>query len=390
MVLCRHTERRPGGSGIVRPRWYTAVVKGRFVCFLAALALAQTAFAASAAGKTRNVIFVMTDGLRWQEVFRGADAALMNKENGKVEEPEGLKRRYWRETAGARREVLLPFFWQMLARSGQVYGNRDLGSEAYVTNGHNISYPGYSETLCGFADSRIDSNKKIPNPNVTVLEWLHRKAEYRGQVAAFGAWDAISAIVNGDRGGFVVNAGYDPFLTPPVTPEIALLNRLKADTHVWGDEPLDSFAFHTAMQYLKLHHPRVLFLSLGETDDWAHEGDYELYLDAAHRVDRFLRELWETLQSMPEYRGNTTLILSTDHGRGATAQGWKSHGEEIPDSKYIWTAFLGPDTPGLGERDHIAPITQSQLAATLAALLGEDYNADVPKAGKPIGALLPQ
>ncbi|MGI8992391.1 MAG: hypothetical protein ACR2I2_22775, partial [Bryobacteraceae bacterium] len=42
----------------------------------------------------------------------------------------------------------------------------------YVTNGLNFSYPGYSETLCGFADPRIKSNDKVPNPNVTVLEWL--------------------------------------------------------------------------------------------------------------------------------------------------------------------------------------------------------------------------
>jgi hypothetical protein len=35
------------------------------------------AFAATAATpKTRNIIFVSTDGLRWQEVFRGADETL--------------------------------------------------------------------------------------------------------------------------------------------------------------------------------------------------------------------------------------------------------------------------------------------------------------------------
>jgi type II secretory pathway predicted ATPase ExeA len=43
----------------------------------------------------------------------------------------------------------------------------------------------------------------------------------------------------------------------------------------------------------------------------------------------------------------------------------------------------------LGERAHIPPVTQSQIAATLAALLGEDYNADEPKAGKPIREALP-
>jgi hypothetical protein len=351
-------------------------------------ALLQAAFGASPDAKSRNVMFVMTDGLRWQEVFRGADAALINKEHGNVSGPEELKKLYWRDMPAQRREALMPFLWQTIARYGQVYGNRDLGSDAYVMNGHNFSYPGYNETLCGFPDPRIDSNDKVPNPNVTVLEWLHRKPEYSGQVAGFGAWDVISAILNPARSGLVANAGYDPFLATPITPEIELINRLKADTRIWGDEPFDSFTFYTAMAYLKVHHPRVLYVSLGETDDWAHEGYYALYLNAAHRVDQFLGELWGAVQSMPEYRGSTTLIFSPDHGRGEAPDDWKSHGEKIPSSKYIWMAFVGPETPALGERAHIAPVTQSQIAATLAALLGEDYNADVPKAGKPIHDVL--
>jgi hypothetical protein len=59
--------------------------------------------------KTQNIIFVMTDGLRWQEVFRGADAALMNKELGGVTDIPALKQRYWRESAKERRELLMPF-----------------------------------------------------------------------------------------------------------------------------------------------------------------------------------------------------------------------------------------------------------------------------------------
>jgi hypothetical protein len=91
---------------------------------------------------------------------------------------------------------------------------------------------------------------------------------------------------------------------------------------------------------------------------------------------------------MPEYRGNTTVIFSPDHGRGEGAA-WKNHGEKVPDSKYIWMAFLGPDTRALGERTHIPAVTQSQIAATLAALLGEDYAAEAPGAGKPIADVLP-
>lgn len=339
--------------------------------------------------KTQNVIFVMTDGLRWQEVFRGADPALMNEASG-VSNVAELKHLYWRSTREERRQALMPFLWHTLAPVGQIFGNRDLSSEAYVTNGLNFSYPGYNETLCGFPDPRIRSNDNVPNPNVTVLEWLHRKPAFHGQVAAFGAWEVISSIVNGERAGLVANAGYAPFTAPPITPAIETLNRVKAETRVWDDEPFDSFAFHTAMEYLKLHKPRVLYLSLGETDDWAHAGKYDLYLESAHRVDGYLKELWDTVQAMEQYRGKTTLIFSTDHGRGLAPSEWKSHGEKIQESKYIWMGFLGPDTKGLGERSDIPAVTQSQIAATLADFLGEDYRADVPNAGKPIKDVLPK
>jgi hypothetical protein len=338
--------------------------------YIALLAVFCWYAAAQSPHKTQNVILVMTDGLRWQEVFKGADAGLLSDKQ--------------HEMAAGQREALLPFLWQVVAKQGQIYGNRRIGSDAFVTNGLNFSYPGYNETLTGFADPRIHSNDKVPNPNVTVLEWLHQKPTFRGKVAAFGAWGVISEIVNGARAGFVANSGYDPLTAPPVTERIALINRLRAETAVWDDEPYDSFAFHSALEYVKLHRPRVLYLSLGETDEWAHEGNYALYLRSAHRVDQYLRELWETVQSIDQYRGKTTLIFLTDHGRGEAPVEWKSHGEKLPDSKFIWMAFLGPDTRALGERTKLAPVTQSQIAATLAALLGEDYAGAVPKAGKPI------
>jgi hypothetical protein len=339
----------------------------------------------------RNVILVMTDGFRWQETFNGIDAALLTKENGHVDDATALRRDFWRETPQARREALLPFLWQVIARRGQIYGNPALGSEARVTNHMYFSYPGYSETLCGYADdARIHSNDKIPNPNVTVLEWLNAKPAYAGRVAAFGAWDAFPAIINAPRAGVLVNAGSDPLTAAPVTPALALLNRLKVETAVIDGEALDALTFHTAIEYVKLHKPRVLFLSLGETDEWAHQGEYELYVRAAHRVDAYLRELWELVESMPEYRGKTSLIVTVDHGRGQAPLGWKSHGESVPDSKYIWMALMGPSTPALGERANVAPVTQSQIAATLAALLGEDYHAAVPQSGAPIADALKQ
>ena len=332
--------------------------------------------------QTRNVLLVMTDGLRWQEVFNGAEAALISKENG-VPDPDALRADYWRDSPAGRRQALMPFLWTTVALHGQIFGNRDAGSEASVANGMNFSYPGYNETLCGFADSRIDSNDKNPNPNVTVLEWLHNQRAYHGRVAAFGAWDVFPYILNAPRAGFPVNAGYDP-LAQPLTPKIEFLNRLKTESRIWDDEPLDTFTFHTALEYLKQRKPRVLFLSLGETDEWAHAGKYATYLHSAHSVDRDLKELWETAQSLREYRDSTTLIFTCDHGRGSGPSEWKDHGKKVPDSKYIWMAFLGPGTPALGERRNSPPVQQNQIAATLAALLGEDYRAAVPKAGRVI------
>ncbi len=340
--------------------------------------------------KTENVIFVMTDGFRWQEMFGGVDAAILNEpSNVEKDGLKALKKQFCRETPEASREALLPFIWTVVAKEGQIYGNRGKQSRAQLTNGLKFSYPGYQEALCGFPDPRIDTNGAGPNPNVTVFEWLHHKPAFQGRVAAFGAWNAFNDIFNRRRCGFCVNAGYDPLTQGIHRPEVDLLNQLKAETpRIWKDEPFDTFTFHTALAYFKAARPRVFYLSLGETDDWGHAGKYDEYLTAARRADDYVKRLWETAQAMPEYRGKTTVIFSTDHGRGSGPKQWRDHGKNVAGAEDIWMAFLGPDTPALGERANVPMVTQSQIAATLAALLGEDYCADVLKAGKPITDVL--
>jgi hypothetical protein len=348
-----------------------------FVFLIAIQIFAQT--------QTRKVLLVMSDGLRWQEVFQGVDAGLINKEHGAVRDIDGMRRAYWRDTPEERRAALMPFLWSEIAKNGQIYGNREAGSEARVTNGKNFSYPGYNETLTGFADDRIDSNDKNYNANVTVLEWLHNKDAYRGRVAAFGAWDTFPWIINAPRAGFPVNAGYDAMTMSPMTPVMELLNRLKAESpRDQAGEPIDALTFHTALEYMKTKQPSVLYLSLGETDEWAHAGKYEEYIRAANRFDFYLKTMWELAQSVPDYRGVTSLVVTVDHGRGRAPVEWKSHGKKLDETKHIWMAFLGPDIKPLGERKKVKSTKQNQIAATVAALLGEDYREAVPKAGKPI------
>lgn len=352
--------------------------------------LAAQSLGAQASGRqTQNILFVTTDGLRWEEVFRGADASLMNKETGGVGNPDALRERFWADTVAERRERLLPFFWKTVAKEGQLYGNLDRGSDAHVTNTMNFSYPGYSELFTGAPDdARINSNGAILNPNVNVLEWLNGRESFRNRIGAFGAWDRFYYILNAKRSGLLVNDGYTPLGTASPNPRIDLLNRVKVETGIWDSEPFDAPVFLLAKEYLRGARPRVIYLGLGETDEWAHDGRYDLYLNAAHRFDRYVEELWNLMQTMDEYRGRTTLILGVDHGRGAKGADWRSHGQKLPESKQIWMGFLGPDTAALGERASIGAVTQNQVAATLAALLGEDYHAAFPKTGAPIADVI--
>ena len=362
-----------------------------------AFAVLQAVSASAQPPQNRNVLLVTLDGLRWQEVFAGADETLMTKEAGGVKEVDALKTQFLRESANERRETLMPFFWHTIAEHGVVFGNPESGSKAVVTNGLNFSYPGYSEILCGYADPKVDSNAKKNNENVTVLEWLHQKPEFQGRIAAFSSWDVFPFIINEQRSGIPVNAGWErlaePWNSDGGNETRGLLHRAMTELdlfateipHNWPEVRYDYFTYRGAEACLTHHRPRVLYMALGETDDWAHAGRYDLYLDSAHRNDQYIQRLWTLLQTLPEYKDNTTLILTTDHGRGDNRVDWKSHGEDIADCQYIWMAVLGPDV--VSPDQTVIELTQSQIAATVAACLGQDYCADQPRAARPLPVL---
>lgn len=326
--------------------------------FLLLLGLSYGAYSVDRRGRVADegsddgaVILVVSDGLRWQEVMRGADPRLL------ADSRDEVRRWYGRPSLAERRQALLPFVWGTMARHGLVIGNRDAGSRMRVTNGKNFSYPGYNEMLVGYPDARIDRNDLGPNPNVTVFEWINGRRTLRGHVAAVGAWDTFADIFNRDRSGLPVFAG--------------------------RVEPLDARAHVAAMRVLREKRPRALFVAYVETDDLAHKGRYGDMLDAAHRVDSYLAELWSAVQSDARYRDRTTLIFTADHGRGRSGD-WTDHGPDVPGADEIWVAMIGPGLPARGELKGGATYTQTQLAATVAAALGLDYRRAVPRAGPPI------
>ncbi len=304
-----------------------------------------------------KLVLVTIDGLRWQEVFRGADAELAANKTY-VERHEHVARSYI--DVSDRAAALMPFL-QELAQQGVLIGNRDAGSCAEVTNPWWFSYPGYNEILSGHADAAIDSNDKVENPNLTFLEWLEQRADFAGAVAAFGSWDVFPYIINEARSGVPVNAGFEALHADAEDGELRTLNRLQSELpSPWETVRFDAFTHEFALWTLRHEHPRAVYIAYGETDDFAHDGKYDAYLDSAHRSDGFLRELWQTLQSDPYYAGQTSLLVTTDHGRGDAAdESWRSHAspaamrgpmkqyaEHFPDgirgSDQTWIAAIGP------------------------------------------------
>lgn len=331
--------------------------------------------------KAENIIVITTDGLRWQDLFNGMDTAIAN--NGQFNEGDSLLiyQKYWATSSRERRNKLLPFLWGKIAASGQIYGNRQYGNKVDNANPYWFSYPGYNEILTGFPDTAINSNGYPPNPHVTVLEFLNQQPAFKGRVAAFGAWEAFNRIINEGRSGIPVVAAYDSCGGSRPTANEKLINAMLRDVYQpWGaDECLDVFTHFEAMEQLKTRKPRVLYIAYGETDEWAHAGRYRSYLDAAHQVDAWLSEIWNWLQSDPQYRNKTAIFITTDHGRGDIVKAeWTSHGSGIQDASQMWFAAMGPGIAPRGEIKEPMQLYQKQFAQTIASLLGLNYRAKHP------------
>ena len=326
--------------------------------------------------QTHTVLLVTIDGLRWQEVFYGAERGLLERDAGGGREPVQLRDRFWADSPQERRRRLMPFLWDVIANKGQVLGDPTHDFHVRCTNGLYFSYPGYHELLCGFADSQIDSNQKRNNPNQTVLEWVHRRPGFSGHVAAFTSWDVFPFILNRRRSEIYINAGWQSLELFRNPTEQVQWNAMAAEIpRYWAGVRYDAFTQKGALEYWHVRQPRLLYVALGEPDDWAHAGRYDLYLEATQRCDRYLRQWWEATQSQ---RDRTTLIVTTDHGRGDGREGWKSHGKQFAGSDRIWIAIIGPDTPSAGVRKQ-GTASQAQVAATVAALLGENFPATDPR-----------
>ncbi|MDN3594800.1 alkaline phosphatase family protein [Zunongwangia endophytica] len=327
-----------------------------------------------------KVIVITLDGLRWQELFGGADSTFINNEDF-VDNIRGLNNQFWADTPEKRRELLFPFFWNHIAQNGVMLGNRRENNKVNLTNTRVVSFPGYNEILTGKADdTNIKGNDKIYNPNKTFLEIANNTDQFSGKVLAFGSWDVFPFILNEKRSGLPVNAGYRSSLAEDPSAKELFLDKIQKETPKrWGGVRFDVFTNNYAMEALKHQKPDILYIAYGETDDYAHDGRYDHYLTSARRTDDMIKEIWTYISNDNYYKGKTSILITTDHGRGTgtTADNnWKHHGQSIPNSNQTWIAAFGANIKNMGELKEENQYYTAQFAPTVAKILKLEIESD--------------
>ncbi|MFT3846689.1 MAG: hypothetical protein QM725_16640 [Lacibacter sp.] len=358
-------------------------MKTVFLVFLLSLSLLLSAQTNTA---KKNIFIITTDGFRWQEVFSGADPLLLS--NPEFTADTSLaKDMYGDTTAELRRKRLLPFFWNVIAKKGQLYGNRNYGSNVNAKNIYKISYPGYDEILSGYTGLHFTANKPVDNPNMNLPEYLNNySAAYYGKVAAFASWNIIPYIFNRQRNGLTVNGGYSNL--PADTGSVnMILNKVQDVITQKAPTRYDLLTYLSAKEYIRANHPKVVFLGFGETDESAHQGRYDAYLHNASMFDKLLGELYYYTQSDPFYKNNTIFLITTDHGRGNKSSTWDTHGFLKKGSGETWLALIGDGIEPTGELQKNLQIYSNQLASTIAVLLGEQFETPHSK-GKPVELII--
>ncbi|MBL0110957.1 MAG: alkaline phosphatase family protein [Saprospiraceae bacterium] len=319
---------------------------------------------AQKAGTTApNVIIIATDGLRWQELYLGLDQDIV----AATGDTSQFFEQFNASDEFQSREKLFPFVWGTLSKHGRFFGNRKLDNKVDTRNFHRFSYPGYSEFLCGTFDPFVNSNKKILNRNVSILEDLNTMYNYRGRVAAFSSWEVFPYILNEPRSGILVNAGWEACPQGIVSKKMEKLNYANQLAPAWkGETRFDDLTWQMALEYTRNNHPKALFISLDDTDHYGHKGDYGSYITAIHEFDQYLQDIWTLMQTDPFYKDNTYLIVTTDHGRGSTLGTWAKHGFLPSRSGETWFLEVGPEIKPIGEVSEPIQLWQADIANRIA------------------------
>ncbi len=298
---------------------FLEVWRGIKWAFVASAAVATLPATTSFSAEPSNVVLVTLDGVRWQEVFHGIDPGQSTEPNTPV----------------------FPFLSGELSKQGPLYGDVLRGDTVTVANKAQNSLPGYQSIMAGATQpcfTNMCGRIKVETLQERLIQDLKLQPE---QVATIASWEKISLAVEHVQGSHFINAGNRPLKLESNERSLEINQQQEADTPNWKDARYDKYTFAHAMNYLKSKRPRFLFISLNDSDEWGHKGKYEQYLATLRQHDAWIKELVTTLDELGDYGKQTTLIVTTDHGRG-DGNDWNDHGSGYPGSKSVWIYGRSP------------------------------------------------
>jgi hypothetical protein len=190
----------------------------------------------------------------------------------------------------------------------------------------------------------------------------------------------------------------DNYETPFFAPEIAgnefELEQLRAmlklsvgefKTHALTLSSPDELSVYIVRQLMRQVAPSLLWITMHDIDV-AHAGAFSLYIDGIRRTDRLCAEVWQAIQSEPEYAGKTTLFILPDFGRDSdedsAGNGFQHHRTGDAASRTTWMMALGP---GIREGVvHDRALDSTDLVPTIGSIMG--FSPSLVQ-GKPIQEL---
>lgn len=299
-------------------------------------AASHAALPAHGPARIENVILVTIDGVRWQEIFTGAEP--------KRADEAGLPHGELRTARG-----LTPHLHRLFFEGGTVLGDPRLG-EPFLASGPNyVSLPAYVEIMTGAVSGCLGNDCRPQVPWTIAAEVAGRGAD--PGAAVFSSWSTIARAVP-DAEHLHRELGRAPGDEAPAYPGN-------------GDYRPDRETAAAAIDHLLHRRPRMMWVALGDTDEWAHRHDYRGYIEALRFADAFVGEVCAHLSEMGAYGAATTVLVTTDHGRDAT---FADHGG--PDSAAVWLMARGGAVRPRGALPLARPRYLRDIAPTIASLYG--------------------
>jgi len=305
--------------------------------------------------KGPNIILFTLDGVRRQEFFKGTDPIL--RDQLPSNEPTSI----------------FKSLWSKQSNQGIIFGS----SDHYQIASHvSVSLPSYQALFTGHANDCKDNHCGTIQEK-TFLETIAQTLKLPAKdVAAFASWEGLKFAVASDASK-ITEVIYPEIVNFPKDPVLMnLQHQAMKDLPTWHESRKDQYTFEMGMHYLKNYCPRILYLSLVDSDEYGHIGDYPGYVKSLRTYDSYLEKIIQTLNLLGDYGKQTTLFVTTDHSRGDGLK-WTIHGTDDPVEKNVFLFMKGRGVHPIGLTNKSA--THANIRPSIEYLMGI----------KPTGPVLP-